>query len=176
MLLTSKKTKLYPKLESSPNCDQISSSRKISVTFFSVQTQPNWQVTWPAVLRGDAGEEAVLCTSDKTYSVRECTTSNSLLLTPDLSTDTASVSDVINTRRVTSTNFVYYEVNLRKCTSFWSKIPIFKRNFMLKVCWSKPIIIRIYQVWNWTFYCIANINFFYSWNCAELNSTRWERF
>ena len=63
-----------------------------------------------SVLRGDGGEEAVLCTSNKTYTVRECTTSNSLLLTPDLVADTDNSSHTITPRRVASCNFVYYEV------------------------------------------------------------------
>ncbi|XP_063681104.1 sister chromatid cohesion protein DCC1-like [Bolinopsis microptera] len=64
------------------------------------------------VLRGDGGEEAVLCTTNKTYTVRECTTSNSLLLTPELAADIDTSTHTITPRRVASCNFVYYELKL----------------------------------------------------------------
>ena len=62
-------------------------------------------------LRGDPDESAVLCTSSKTFSVKKCSTSNSLLLTPDLSVSN-SPSDEILSKSVVSTNFDYYELKL----------------------------------------------------------------
>ncbi|KAG0727391.1 Sister chromatid cohesion protein DCC1 [Chionoecetes opilio] len=64
-----------------------------------------------AVLRGDPLESAVLCTTDKTFQVREAVTSNSMLLVPQIEIPSESVGErTLVHREVSSLHHAYLEV------------------------------------------------------------------
>jgi len=62
------------------------------------------------VLRGDVEEDTVLCTSSKSYTLRETTTSNSLLLLPGLHYDKSESE--MSTASVSGIKWEYYELKL----------------------------------------------------------------
>lgn len=72
------------------------------------------------VVRGEPGEDAVLCTNELTYDLRAADTSNALLLVPSLSysqqeddNTTDQTQDILPTKEVTVCLSSYYE--LRSC-------------------------------------------------------------
>lgn len=66
------------------------------------------------VFKGNQDESVVICTENKTYEVRECETSNSLLFVPNLqfSKDLKYINDVnVSNKYVAGINYKYFEAN-----------------------------------------------------------------
>jgi len=108
---------LLPKAQTlyfSENCH----SNKSQITLLEADQHVLQHVTQGGslVIRGDAADAAVLCTSDRTYELREAETSNSLLVLDSLSwpeeMERAAARHVTG-RQVTGTFFTYLE--LRQC-------------------------------------------------------------
>eukprot|EP00116_Pleurobrachia_bachei_P008086 sb/3468348/ len=103
------------------------------------------------ILRGEEGEDAVLCTSNQTYELRECTTSNSLLLSPGLDRTTEEREPVI--RHISATTFTYYEeirsglddIGSVELDGYWRTV---ESEYLTSVM-SRVLMLLVEKEWSW---------------------------